>query len=146
MYGIDSRDHARFNTRATLGALAERGIELRRPCLFAEVAMKDNRQPSMYLQPAIRALYHGQFSLPVNYCRALLGLQHFVGHDENPSVPHSPGWRYQIVTDEGGKLWLFLPLEYPYGRENYDLVFLEQMSDADVVTVRAKLWFQGGTM
>jgi len=141
MYGIYSWDRARFDTRATLGTLADRGIELRRPCLFAEVAMKDNRQPSMYLQPVIRALYHGQFSLPVNYCRALLGPQHFVGHDENPSVPHSPGWRYQIVTDEGGKLWL-----YPYGRENYHLVSLERMSDADVVTVRAKLWFEGGTM
>ncbi len=45
------------------------------------------------------------------------------------------------MTDEGGKLWL-----YPYGRENYNLVSLERMSDADVVTVRAKLWFEGGTM
>lgn len=146
MYSIYDRDRARFNTRATLDALAKRGIELRHTCLYAEVAMKDSRQPSMYLQPAIPALYHGQFSLPPNYCRGLLGLLHFKGYGEDISRPPGAGWRYQVVTDEGAMVGFFPLMGYPLGRENYHLVFLERLSDADIMIVRTKLWFESATL
>lgn len=144
MYSVYERDRARLNTRATLSTLTKRGIELERPCLFTEVAMKDSRQPSMYLQPAFRALYHGQFSLPLNYCRALLELQHFKRYDEDSSLGPGYAWRYQVMTDEGDLLMRPKSFEYPNGRKNYHLVFLERMSDQDVMTVRTKLTQEEG--
>jgi len=137
MYEIYDRNRAQSNTRATLDALAKREIQLRQPCLFAAVAVKDNRQPSMYLKPAIRALYRGPSSLNQNYCRALLGLRHLVGYDEN--APGRPDFRFQAVTDEGG----MVQHSIQRGKHNYHFVRLGQMSDQDITLARQKLWLEG---
>lgn len=137
MYEIYERSHAQFNTRATLDALAKRDLQLREPCLFAAVAMKDNRQPSMYLKPAIRALHRGQSSLNQNYCRALLGLRHFVGYDEN--APEQPGFRFQAVTDEGDVGGHSVRREI----HDYHFVRMGKMSDQDVTFARQGLWLEG---
>jgi len=137
MYGIYDRNRARFNTHVTLDALAKRDIELRHPCLFAEVILKDDREPSMYLEPAVRALYHGKSHLCQDYCRALLELRYFLGYDEGGSG--RPGWRYGAVMDEEAIL-----RHYHQGDStNYHLLILGQMSDQDVGIVKRLLWLEG---
>jgi len=137
MYGIYDRNRARLNTGVTLTTLNKRGVELRRPCLFAEVILKDDRWPSIYLKPAVRDLYDGKSDLCQNSCRALLELRHFVGYDEDGSG--RPGWRYRVVMDEEAILRHYHPGE-PI---NYHLLILGQMSEQDVGIVKEMLWLQG---
>ncbi len=99
--------------------------------------MKDDREPSMYVEPAVRALYHGKSDLCQDYCRALLGLRYFIGYDEDGSG--RPGWRYQAVMDEEAILRHYHPPE-PI---NYHLLILGQMSDQDVGIVKEMLWLEG---
>lgn len=99
--------------------------------------MKDDRKPSTYLEPAIRALHHGQYSLSQDYCQALLGLWHFIGYDEDGSG--GSGWRYRVVTTEGGLLRHCSLHE----DETYYIVTLGQMSDEDLGIVAQRLWSDG---
>lgn len=111
--------------------------------------MRANRQPSMYLGPAIHALYQGYLSLPKNHCRALLGLVHFRGFEAiDPIMPGAFSW--DLASDEGAATsltpypsadapcgWNF---RYPRGEDNYHLVFIEQMLAQDILAVRKFLW------
>lgn len=135
MDGIYRANRARCSTHATLNALATRGIELREPCLFADVIMKDGRQPSMYLKPAIRALYQGQPTLCQDFCRALLGLRYFVGYDVDASFSSNAGWKYQSVTDEAA---MRRHCHLDYNIKGH-LITVRRMSALDVEIVREVL-------
>ena len=134
-----------FITSVTLLTLAARGIYLSNQVPFAEVAIQRGRQPSMYLQPAIRAICRSinsrPLELPVQFCRALLELVHFKGYQQRFGV--TSGWKWELAADEGGMVpttlesgWIY---EYPCGQHNYHLLFIDDMSDHDVTMVRRQL-------
>lgn len=105
--------------------------------------MKHNREPSLYLEPAIHAIYLGYLVLPIQYCRALLEIVHFKGYQYSTKPPKANGVWWEIATDEGrvAPLLRFSHLvnPYPQGKENYHLITMGQMSPQFLQIVRHEL-------
>ena len=127
--------------KCTLGTLADGGITFGDPCPFAMLAMKHNRQPRMFPQPAIRAIYHDFLWLPVDYCRSLLELAYFVGFQESREGLRNGKWPFAKDKAPGHVIGRDLEIPYPYtlGYENYLLLLIEQLPREEIWVVR-RLW------